>query len=313
MMFTARSPSLFENDPRWNRIEPAPPRCRPSHRRPAQSGPARADRAQGNPRGRALRRSRPSAAGESGPAARPDRLSHSRELPAGQGRHRRKQALGDAVARHRSQPRAQCWRRSASISSRCMERLDLRSTLSATANPKSSTGRLDVFTRLIADGTDSFDYVPAGYSGPLYIEISPRSFSILVRQGSRLNQLRLLRRTTRQARDKRFLTDAELKALHKRSPLVDCRAHRARRPEPARRPHAADAPAADRLQGQAVCRRRRRRPRRRLRGAQVLGADLRRRERAPDPRPARVLHPGLQGGRGGAAASTRPRWRPSIP
>jgi dCTP deaminase len=102
-----------------------------------------------------------------------------------------------------------------------MERLDLRSTLSATANPKSSTGRLDVFTRLIADGTDSFDYVPAGYSGPLYIEISPRSFSILVRQGSRLNQLRLLRRTTRQARDKRFLTDAELKALHKQSPLVD--------------------------------------------------------------------------------------------
>ena len=81
--------------------------------------------------------------------------------------------------------------------------------------------RLDVFTRLIADGTDSFDYVPAEYSGPLYIEISPRSFSILVRQGSRLNQLRLLCRTTRQARDKRFLSDAELKALHKRSPLVD--------------------------------------------------------------------------------------------
>ena len=81
-----------------------------------------------------------------------------------------------------------------------MERLDLRSTLSATANPKSSTGRLDVFTRLIADGTDSFDYVPPEYSGPLYIEISPRSFSILVRQGSRLNQLRLLRRTTRDRR-----------------------------------------------------------------------------------------------------------------
>jgi dCTP deaminase len=102
-----------------------------------------------------------------------------------------------------------------------MERLDLRSTLSATANPKSSTGRLDVFTRLIADGTDAFDYVPPEYSGPLYIEISPRSFSILVRQGSRLNQLRLVRRTTRQARDRRFLSDAELKRLHKESPLVD--------------------------------------------------------------------------------------------
>ena len=102
-----------------------------------------------------------------------------------------------------------------------LERLDLRSTLSAAANPKSSTGRLDVFTRLIADGADAFDYVPPGYSGPLYIEISPRSFSILVREGSRLNQLRLLRRTTRQARDKRFLSDAELKALHRQSPLVD--------------------------------------------------------------------------------------------
>ena len=122
-----------------------------------------------------------------------------------------------------------------------MERLDLRSTLSATANPKSSTGRLDVFTRLIADGADSFDYVPAGYNGPLYIEISPRSFSILVRQGSRLNQLRLLRRTTRQARDKRFLSDAELKVAAQAEPAGRLRAHRARRPEPARRPHAADA------------------------------------------------------------------------
>ena len=146
-----------------------------------------------------------------------------------------------------------------------MERLDLRSTLSATANPKSSTGRLDVFTRLIADGTNSFDYVPPGYSGPLYIEISPRSFSILVRQGSRLNQLRVLRRTTRQARDKRFLSDAELRALHKRSPLVELRAGPARRPEPARRPDAANGPAADRLQGQALRRRGRRRPDRRLR------------------------------------------------
>ena len=125
-----------------------------------------------------------------------------------------------------------------------MERLDLRSTLSATANPKSSTGRLDVFTRLIADGTDSFDYVPAGYSGPLYIEISPRSFSILVRQGSRLNQLRLLRRTTRQARDKRFLSDAELRRAQ--ASRWSTRAHRARRIN-LRVDLAPDAPAADQL------------------------------------------------------------------
>jgi len=102
-----------------------------------------------------------------------------------------------------------------------LERLKLRSSLSAIANPKSSTGRLDVFTRLIADGTNSFDYVPPRYEGPLYIEISPRTFSIYVRQGSRLNQLRLLRRTPRQQPDKRFVSDARLEALHSETPLVD--------------------------------------------------------------------------------------------
>src|SRR5262249_27909266 len=102
-----------------------------------------------------------------------------------------------------------------------MERLKLRPAVSAIANPKSSTGRLDVFTRLIADGTNAFDYVPPGYQGPLYIEISPRSFSIVVRQGSRLNQLRLLRRTSRQQIEKRFVSDAGLEALHGETPLVD--------------------------------------------------------------------------------------------
>jgi dCTP deaminase len=102
-----------------------------------------------------------------------------------------------------------------------MERLKLRPAVSAIANPKSSTGRLDVFTRLIADGTNAFDYVPPGYQGPLYIEISPRSFSIVVRHGSRLNQLRLLRRTSRQQIEKRFVSDAGLEALHGEVPLVD--------------------------------------------------------------------------------------------
>jgi dCTP deaminase len=63
--------------------------------------------------------------------------------------------------------------------------------------------------------------VPPGYEGPLYIEISPKSFSILVRQGSRLNQLRLLRRTQRQPRDTRFISDARLEELHTETPLVD--------------------------------------------------------------------------------------------
>ncbi len=74
-----------------------------------------------------------------------------------------------------------------------LESLALPDTLTAAANPKSSTGRLDVFTRVIADGGIEFDQIPAGYNGPLYAEISPRTFSILVRTGSRLSQLRLRR------------------------------------------------------------------------------------------------------------------------
>ncbi|MEO1657361.1 MAG: 2'-deoxycytidine 5'-triphosphate deaminase [Pseudomonadota bacterium] len=71
------------------------------------------------------------------------------------------------------------------------ESLALPADLSATANPKSSTGRIDVFVRLLAEGNDAYERVPAGYHGPLYAEICPRTFSILVREGSSLNQLRV--------------------------------------------------------------------------------------------------------------------------
>ena len=73
------------------------------------------------------------------------------------------------------------------------ERLNLPAGTSAMANPKSSTGRLDIFTRLITDGACEFESVADGYKGPLYAEISPRTFSVLVRSGSRLSQLRLRR------------------------------------------------------------------------------------------------------------------------
>jgi dCTP deaminase len=76
-----------------------------------------------------------------------------------------------------------------------MERLALRKRTSAIANPKSSIGRLDVFVRLITDGGGEFDRVRANYQGPLYAEISPRTFSILVRKGDRLNQIRIKRGT----------------------------------------------------------------------------------------------------------------------
>ena len=71
--------------------------------------------------------------------------------------------------------------------------LDLPDGVSGLANPKSSTGRLDVFTRVIADGAERFDHIPAGYSGPLWVEIAPRTFPILVRPGDTLVQLRLRR------------------------------------------------------------------------------------------------------------------------
>jgi dCTP deaminase len=74
-----------------------------------------------------------------------------------------------------------------------LERLDLRKGFSGVANPKSSIGRIDVFTRLITDRATEFDRVPPGYSGPLYAEISPCAFTVLVHKGSRLNQLRLHR------------------------------------------------------------------------------------------------------------------------
>jgi len=72
-----------------------------------------------------------------------------------------------------------------------LETLKLPANIAAAANPKSSTGRLDVFTRVIADETRGFDRVACGYCGPLYAEISPKTFPVLVREGSRLSQMRL--------------------------------------------------------------------------------------------------------------------------
>lgn len=94
-----------------------------------------------------------------------------------------------------------------------LESLNLPAGVSATANPKSSTGRLDVFTRVIGDRARGFDVLPEGYSGPLFLEISPRTFPVRVRTGSRLSQMRFRSGETR-------LTVAEHKALHAAETLV---------------------------------------------------------------------------------------------
>ena len=94
-----------------------------------------------------------------------------------------------------------------------MERLALPAGITAVANAKSSTGRLDLLTRTITDGGVEFDRIAPGYTGPLYAEVCPRSFSVLARAGQRLNQIRF--------RDgQSILSDAELTTLHAAEPLV---------------------------------------------------------------------------------------------
>lgn len=95
-----------------------------------------------------------------------------------------------------------------------MESLALPPHVQAVANAKSSTGRLDLLTRLITDGGVEFDRVAPGYTGPLYAEICPRSFSVLVRPGMRLNQIRF-------RNGQAALSDDALRALHAQTPLVD--------------------------------------------------------------------------------------------
>jgi dCTP deaminase len=95
-----------------------------------------------------------------------------------------------------------------------IESLALPTDIAAAANPKSSTGRLDVFTRVIADETRGFDRIAGGYHGPLYAEISPKTFPVLVREGSRLSQLRLRRGNA-------ALGAEAVRALHASERLVD--------------------------------------------------------------------------------------------
>ncbi|MDB4099809.1 2'-deoxycytidine 5'-triphosphate deaminase [Amylibacter sp.] len=95
-----------------------------------------------------------------------------------------------------------------------MESLALPKNINAVANAKSSTGRLDLFTRCITDHGIEFDRIEKGYTGPLYAEISPRSFSVLVKPGMRLNQIRF-------RKGKSVLSDNELSKMHNDIGLVD--------------------------------------------------------------------------------------------
>src|SRR5438874_442781 len=94
-----------------------------------------------------------------------------------------------------------------------LESLALPGGVRGRSNPKSTTGRLDIFTRVITDATPRFDEIRPGYHGLLYLEVSPQSFPIRVHAGASLNQLRLLSGQT-------ALADAELARIYREIPLL---------------------------------------------------------------------------------------------
>jgi dCTP deaminase len=96
------------------------------------------------------------------------------------------------------------------------ERLHLPKRVRARANPKSSTGRLDVFTRVITDRNGVFDDIKGGYRGPLYLEVVPRSFAIMARTGLALNQLRLVKGDPNEIE----VSDTEIRAAHRADPIL---------------------------------------------------------------------------------------------
>jgi len=105
-----------------------------------------------------------------------------------------------------------------------IEELALPTDVRAKANPKSSTGRLDVFTRVLTDRHHRFDEIRAGYRGRLYLEVVPRSFAIQVKTGLSLNQLRLARGDVR-------LSDEEIRSLQEEFPLLYLDSHALRESE----------------------------------------------------------------------------------
>lgn len=93
------------------------------------------------------------------------------------------------------------------------EQLELPPGMRAKANPKSSTGRADVFTRVITDEGSRFDEVAPGYRGRLYLEVVPLSFPVRVREDLSLNQLRL-------SVGHADLSDDDIRAAHADDPML---------------------------------------------------------------------------------------------
>ena len=169
---------------------------------------------------------------------------------------------------------------------RLIERLELRPNLSGAANPKSSTGRLDIFTRLIVDGAEAFDDVPLDYKGELWLEISPRSFSVRVKAGTKLSQVRFRSRNPSKGTGTRSPSTTPSFASGIGCPLVDGSSICARAGVEGRSgglggPSSAIARSRTATSSTSTAARLRR---------GFLGADPRPRRPAADPRSRRVLH-----------------------
>ena len=116
------------------------------------------------------------------------------------GRHTVRERIAEVAMHEVDLTRSAVLERGCVYIAELQERLKLPPGISARANPKSSTGRVDVFVRLLSDHGAAFDDVEPGYEGPIYMEVAPQTFSVLVRTGTRLNQLRLKRGTPERLR-----------------------------------------------------------------------------------------------------------------
>ena len=192
--------------------------------RPASARKNRADGAAQDDSGRRRDRERAVSAGEPRPALRCACLQGAGEFLAGKDYSvgERFDALKSADDEINIDGNGAVLERGCVYVIPLIEHLNLPDSISAIANPKSSTGRLDIFTRLITDKSDVFDRVARGYEGRLYAEVSPRSFSVLVRKGSKLNQIRFRRLNSQQLEGSDFgIKEKVLRERHEKMPLVD--------------------------------------------------------------------------------------------
>ena len=97
---------------------------------------------------------------------------------------------------------------------RLNEKLNLKNDIFGKCNPKSSTGRLDIFCRAILNFSDEYEKIPLNYNGEIFLEITPRSFNIALIKGDSLNQMRLI------YQNHDYVDDESLHNFHNIDPII---------------------------------------------------------------------------------------------